>query len=114
MGDHRGWREETVGVIAILVQPPLSYDAAAMKITLTSEQMAWIGARVARGEFPSADEAVRQLIDERIAERTMEDDDLSWAKPLVDRAVAEAERGDAISLDEHKARNAMRLDALRR
>jgi antitoxin ParD1/3/4 len=85
-----------------------------MTITLTPEQIAWIDAHVARGDFPSTEEAVRQLIDERIAERSIEDDDLSWAKPLVDEAVAEAERGDVMSLDEHKARNASRLAAMRR
>jgi antitoxin ParD1/3/4 len=84
-----------------------------MTITLTPEQIAWIDAHVARGEFPSVEEAVRQLIDERIAERLIEDDDLSWAKPLVDKAVAEAERGDVVSLDQHKARNAARLAAMR-
>jgi antitoxin ParD1/3/4 len=84
-----------------------------MTITLTPEQIAWIDAHVARGEFPSVAEAVRQLIDERIAERLIEDDDLSWAKPLVDQAIAEADRGDVMSLDEHKARNAAHLAALR-
>jgi antitoxin ParD1/3/4 len=84
-----------------------------MTITLTPEQMAWIKHHVARGDFPSAEEAVRQLIDERIAERSIEDDDLLWAKPLVDQAVTEAERGDVMSLEEHKARNASRLAAMR-
>ena len=85
-----------------------------MKITLTPEQMAWIDAHVVRGDFPSVEEAARQLIDERIAERSIEDDDLSWAKTLVDEAVAEAERGDVMSLDEHKARNAARLAMMHR
>jgi antitoxin ParD1/3/4 len=84
-----------------------------MTITLTSEQLAWIEAHVARGDFRSPEEAVRQLIDERIAERAIEDDDLIWAKPLVDEAIAEAERGDVMSLEEHKARNAARLAAMR-
>jgi antitoxin ParD1/3/4 len=84
-----------------------------MTITLTPEQMAWIDAHVARGDFPSVEEAVRQLIDERIAERAIEDDNLSWAKPLVDEALAEVERGDVMSLDEHKARNAARLATMR-
>ena len=84
-----------------------------MTITLTPEQTAWINAHVARGDFPSAEEAVRQLIDERIAERSIEDDNLLWAKPLVDKAVAEAECGDVISVDEHKARNGARLAATR-
>jgi antitoxin ParD1/3/4 len=39
--------------------------------------LAWIDAHVAYGDFPSIEEAVRQLIDERIAERLIEDDDLS-------------------------------------
>jgi antitoxin ParD1/3/4 len=84
-----------------------------MTVTLTPEQMAWINAHVARGDFPSAEEAVRQLIDERIAERSIEDDDLLWAKPLVDKAVVDAERGDVMSVDDHKARNAARLAAMR-
>jgi antitoxin ParD1/3/4 len=83
-----------------------------MTITLTPEQLAWINAHVARGDFPSAEEAARQLIDERIAQRLIEDDDLAWAKPLVDEALAEAERGDVMPLEEHKARNAARLAAL--
>jgi antitoxin ParD1/3/4 len=54
---------------------------------------AWINARVARGDFASAQEAARQLIDERIAERTLEEqDDLAWAKPHVDEALAEVAR----------------------
>jgi antitoxin ParD1/3/4 len=84
-----------------------------MTITLTPDQLAWISAHVVCGDFPSPEEAVRQLIDERIAERLVKDDDLSWAKPLVDKAIEEVERGDAISLDEHKARNGARLAAMR-
>ena len=84
-----------------------------MTITLTPEQLAWIAAHVARGDFPSPEEAVRQLIDERIAERSIAEDDLIWAKPLVDKAIEEAERGDVMSLEEHKARNAARLAAMR-
>lgn len=40
-----------------------------MPITLTAEQEAWFRAHVARGDFASIEEAARQLIDERIAER---------------------------------------------
>jgi antitoxin ParD1/3/4 len=84
-----------------------------MTITLTPEQLAWIDEHVARGDFRSVEEAVRQLVDERIAERLIEDDDLAWAKPLVDEAIAEIERGEFLTLDEHKARNAARLAAMR-
>src|SRR4051812_7952799 len=58
---------------------------ARMTISLTPEQQAWINAHVARGDFASTEEAVRELIDERIAERALEEqDDLGWAKPHVD------------------------------
>ncbi len=54
------------------------------------------------------------MIDERIAEHEIESDDMAWAKPLVDEAIAAVERGDVITLDEHKARNAARLAAMKR
>jgi hypothetical protein len=41
------------------------------------------------------------------------DDDLAWAKPLVDEALAQVARGEFISLEEHRARNAARLTALK-
>ena len=84
-----------------------------MSITLTPDQEAWLQAHVATGDFASVEEAARQLIDERIVEREIEDDDLDWAKPLVDEELAALERGEFISLDEHKARNAARLAALK-
>ena len=59
----------------------------------------------------SVEEAARQLIDERIAERaTEEGDDLGWAKPYVDEARAAVA---LVTLDEHKSRNAARLASSR-
>lgn len=85
-----------------------------MTISLTPEQQAWLHAHVARGDFSSIEEAARQLIDERIAERAIEEgDDLAWAKPYVDEALAEIERGEFLTLEEHRARNAVRLAALK-
>ena len=84
-----------------------------MAITLTPDQEAWLQAHVATGDFPSIEEAARQLIDERIVERELEKDDLAWAKPLVEEGLAALERGEIISLEEHKARNAARLAALK-
>lgn len=84
-----------------------------MAITLTPDQEAWLKAHVATGDFPSIEEAARQLIDERIVERELEKDDLAWAKPLVDEGLAALERGEFVSLEEHKARNAARLAALK-
>ncbi|PWB95303.1 MULTISPECIES: ribbon-helix-helix domain-containing protein [Methylosinus] len=80
-----------------------------MTITLTNDQRAWLEAHVSRGDYGSIEEAVRQLLDERIAESELiENDDLAWAKPLVDEALAEVAAGQTISLDEH----ARRIDAL--
>jgi antitoxin ParD1/3/4 len=84
-----------------------------MLIPLTPEQEAWLQSHVASGAFASIEEAARQLIDERIAERELEEDDLAWAKPLVDEGLAALERGEFMSLEEHKARTAARLAALK-
>jgi antitoxin ParD1/3/4 len=55
-----------------------------MLITLTPEQEAWLKAYVANGDFASIEEAARQLIDERIAERAAEEtDDLAWPSPML-------------------------------
>ena len=89
-----------------------------MSITLTPEQETWIKAHVATGAFASVEEAARQLIDDRIAEiaddQDGEHDDMAWAKPLVDEARAAIARGDVLTLEEHRARNAARSAALRK
>ena len=84
-----------------------------MVLELTPEQEAWVSAHVAKGDFPSAEEAVRQLLAERIAEIVLEEDDLAWAKPLVDEGLADLERGAVLTLDEHKTRLTARLAALK-
>jgi antitoxin ParD1/3/4 len=84
-----------------------------MIIALRPEQEAWLQAQVAAGDFSSIEEAVRQLLGERIAERKLDREELAWAKPLADEGLAALERGEFISLDQHKARNAARLAALR-
>ena len=84
-----------------------------MTITLDPDQQAWLEARVASGDFASVEEAARQLIAERIAEVALEEsDDMAWAKPYVDEALAEVERGEVITLEEHEARNDARLAAM--
>ena len=78
-----------------------------MTISLTNDQESWLRAHVACGEFPSIAEAVRQLLDEQIAQRRLaEDDDLAWAKPYVDEALAEVARADVITLEDHERRMA--------
>ena len=85
-----------------------------MTITLNPEQEAWLETLVASGDYASVEAAARQLLDEQIAERALDEgDDLAWAKPYVDEALAEVARGEEITLEEHKARNAARLAAFR-
>ncbi len=81
-----------------------------MTFALTPEQHAWLNAHVACGDFPSVEDAVRQLLDERIAERaTEEGDDLSWAASYVNEALDDVAQGRVISRAEHRDRNAARL-----
>ena len=85
-----------------------------MTVTLHPDQEERFKTRVARGDFVSVEEAARQFIDERIAEREAEEsDEMEWAKPYVDEALAEVERGDVITLEEHESRNEARLAAMR-
>jgi antitoxin ParD1/3/4 len=81
-----------------------------MNIRLRPDQQKWLEAQIAKGEFASIDDAVQQMI----AERMWFDDDLSWAKPYVDEALAAAARGDVITLDQHKAEIEKQLKALKR
>ena len=68
-----------------------------MDIILSAEQERWLKKRIANGEFHSVDDAIRQLIADRMI---TDDDDMAWAKPLVDEARAAVARGDASSLEE--------------
>ena len=85
-----------------------------MTITLRPEQLSWIKAHVAAGNFTSVEEAARQLIDDRIAELAIDaDDDLAWAKPYVDEARAAVARGEVVTLEEHRAHMAAVLESLK-
>jgi antitoxin ParD1/3/4 len=85
-----------------------------MPISLTPEQQTQLSAYVARGEFAFIEEAASQLIDERIAERALEEgDDLAWAKPYVDEALQDVAQGNVLTLQQHRARNVSRLAALK-
>ena len=86
-----------------------------MLITLTADQEARLNALVASGDFASVEEAARALMDERLAELgRADDDDMAWAKPLVDEARTAIARGEVMTLEEHRLRNAERLAALRK
>ena len=81
-----------------------------MEIKLKPQQEAWLKAHVADGAYESVEDAVRQLLDERIAE---EQDDLDWAKPYLDEGRAELDRGELITQAEFSRLMAERLKALR-
>lgn len=81
-----------------------------MNIVLPPAQQKWIEAQIAKGEFASVDDAVQQIIAERMA---LEADDLAWAKPYVDEARAAVDRAEVFTLDEHEARMNERLKALK-
>ena len=75
-----------------------------MTVTLSPDQLAWIEARVAKGDYLDVDEAVRDLLATGIAEHEeAETDDMAWAKPLVDEALAAIERGEFMIVEDTDA-----------
>jgi antitoxin ParD1/3/4 len=68
-----------------------------MTIQLSPEQQQWLEAQVAAGHFSSLEQAVAVAIADLMATT---EDDLDWAKPLVDEAIASVERGEGIPADE--------------
>jgi antitoxin ParD1/3/4 len=68
-----------------------------MKIDLPADQKQWLEAEVASGRFGSIGEAVEMAIAGLMID---EEDDLAWAKPLVDEARAEIARGEVLSGEE--------------
>ena len=88
-----------------------------MTITLHPDQEAWLKRRVASGDFASVDAAARQLLGERIAELAEGEegasDDTAWMKPYIDEGLAALDRGEFVSLEEHKAHNAALLASLK-
>ena len=71
-----------------------------MTITLTPKQQAWLEAEVAAGHFSSVEEAVQVAVAEFM--RAV-DKDLSWAKPYLDVAREQIERGEVVTLEEFNA-----------
>ncbi len=66
---------------------------------LTREKRACVEKRVSSGEFASLEEAAASAISDTMQS---ENDDLGWARPLVDQARASVERGQFVSHDEFK------------
>jgi Arc/MetJ-type ribon-helix-helix transcriptional regulator len=81
-----------------------------MNVTLQPDQLKWIEGQVADGRFESVDEALAIAVADLMA---MHADDLNWAKPYVDQALASVARGDVITGDEYFRRLDEKLAALR-
>jgi len=78
-----------------------------MTIQLSPEQQQWLEAQVAAGHFSSVEQAVAVAIADLM---TMSEDDLDRAKPLVDEAAAELDRGEGVPADQAFARILKSLD----
>jgi antitoxin ParD1/3/4 len=82
-----------------------------MTITLPREQQEWLEAQVRAGYYDTVADAVASIVAEHMQ---FDIDDMSWAKPLVDEALASVDRGEGITLEEHRQRMAEKLESLRR
>lgn len=81
-----------------------------MTIQLSPEQQRWLEAQVAAGHFASLEQAVAVAVADLMATAP---DDLNWAKPLVDEAAVELDRGEGVPADEAIARIRTALDRQR-
>ena len=81
-----------------------------MNIVLPPAQQKWLEAQVAKGEFASLEDALQQLIAERMA---VETDDLAWARPYVDQARLAADQGEVLTLEQHEKRMEALLKTLK-
>jgi Arc/MetJ-type ribon-helix-helix transcriptional regulator len=68
-----------------------------MTVQLSPEQQRWLEAQVEAGHFASIEQAVALAVADLMA---MADDDLEWAKPLIDAGLADVNHGQVIPGDE--------------
>jgi Arc/MetJ-type ribon-helix-helix transcriptional regulator len=81
-----------------------------MTITLTPEQQRWLEAEVAAGRIASVEDAVRLAVDLIMPVDTT---DLSWAKPYLDEAREQVDRGECVEHSDFKRELAERIKSLR-
>ena len=69
------------------------------------------------GDFASVEAAAQQFLGERIDELTQGEDGAldngAWMKPCIDDGLGALDRGEFVSLEEHKAHNAALLASLK-
>jgi antitoxin ParD1/3/4 len=71
-----------------------------MTITLPPNQQKWLEEQVAAGRFASVEEGVEAAI---LGLMLASDDDLAWAKPLVEQARASIMGGEGLPAESDKA-----------
>lgn len=64
-----------------------------MNLPLPPAQIAWLEAQIAAGRFASLEEALASAVAQLQAQAQDAIDD-SWAKPLIDEALEELDRGE--------------------
>jgi antitoxin ParD1/3/4 len=82
-----------------------------MTITLPREQQEWLEAQVKAGYYDSIEDAVASIVAEHMQ---LDTDDMAWAKPLVDEALASLDRGEGMTLEEYRQRMDERFGKLKR
>ena len=82
-----------------------------MNITLPREQQEWLEAQVRAGAYESLEDAVASIVAEHMHSDV---DDLDWAKPLIDEARASVERGEYLTLEEHRKNMNRLIEGLKR
>ena len=81
-----------------------------MTITLDKTQEDWLRAQVETGGYDSVEQAV-QIAIQRMMLDDVSDEDLMWAKPLVDEGLAQIDRGEVYPADEVFERIRQRISA---
>jgi len=78
-----------------------------MNVQLSKDHEEWLRQQVAAGRFSSFEEAIAEAINSLEGN----DDDLAWAKPLVEQGLTELDRGEGLEAEEVFARVEERLRA---
>ena len=67
-----------------------------MNVQLSKDHEEWLRQQVAAGRFSSFEEAIAEAINGLKGD----DDDLAWAKPLVEEGLAQLNRGEALQAND--------------
>lgn len=68
-----------------------------MTIQLSEKHQEWLRRQVAAGAFTSLDEAVTAAVQRMMLDDGIDDDDLMWAKPLIEEGIAQLDGGQTHS-----------------